>query len=160
MPLLFLLPLSMACDDTKESGLKAFNVNARPDPLKPRVDNTLSIIEVDLLYKKKISMNFHEIMCYKRMAMLAYGFEIVQAFIVDIEPDIGVKKATNEINACKLSTSLMCERLMWNSCWSHWYWIIEFQGYIDQVNMLMECGGRSKGINKYTSTLRSQVSVI
>ncbi|GJS76045.1 hypothetical protein Tco_0725926 [Tanacetum coccineum] len=52
--------------------------------------------------------------------------------------------------------SLMCERLMWNSCWSHWYWIIEFQGYIDQVNMLMECGGRSKGINKYTSTLQSQ----
>ncbi|GJZ58118.1 hypothetical protein Tco_0613612 [Tanacetum coccineum] len=36
------------------------------------------------------------------------------------------------------------------------YWIIEFQGYIDQFDMLMECSGRSKGINKYTSTLQSQ----
>ncbi|GKB54720.1 hypothetical protein Tco_0905473 [Tanacetum coccineum] len=39
------------------------------------------------------------------------------------------------------------------------YWIIEFQGYIDQVNMLMEYGGRSKGTNEHTSTLRSQVNI-
>ncbi|GJX29862.1 hypothetical protein Tco_0237941 [Tanacetum coccineum] len=34
-----------------------------------------------------------------RKAMLAYGFEIVQTFIVDIELDTRVKKPTNEINA-------------------------------------------------------------
>ncbi|GFY83032.1 SPFH/Band 7/PHB domain-containing membrane-associated protein family [Actinidia rufa] len=32
-------------------------------------------------------------------AMSAYGFEIVQTLIVDIEPDINVKRAMNEINA-------------------------------------------------------------
>ncbi|GJQ92117.1 hypersensitive-induced reaction 1 protein-like protein, partial [Tanacetum coccineum] len=32
-------------------------------------------------------------------AMSAYGFEIVQTFIVDIEPDERVKKAINDINA-------------------------------------------------------------
>ncbi|OMO77437.1 Band 7 protein [Corchorus olitorius] len=32
-------------------------------------------------------------------AMSAYGFEIVQTLIVDIEPDVHVKKAMNEINA-------------------------------------------------------------
>lgn len=32
-------------------------------------------------------------------AMSAYGFEIVQTLIVDIEPDVRVKKAMNEINA-------------------------------------------------------------
>ncbi|CAL5369938.1 unnamed protein product [Camellia sinensis] len=32
-------------------------------------------------------------------AMSAYGFEIVQTLIVDIEPDIHVKRAMNEINA-------------------------------------------------------------
>ncbi|KAL8498993.1 hypothetical protein ACS0TY_022087 [Phlomoides rotata] len=32
-------------------------------------------------------------------AMSAYGFEIVQTLIVDIEPDIRVKRAMNEINA-------------------------------------------------------------
>lgn len=31
--------------------------------------------------------------------MSAYGFEIVQTLIVDIEPDVRVKKAMNEINA-------------------------------------------------------------
>ena len=31
--------------------------------------------------------------------MSAYGYEIVQTLIVDIEPDEGVKKAMNEINA-------------------------------------------------------------
>lgn len=31
--------------------------------------------------------------------MSAYGFEIVQTLIVDIEPDINVKRAMNEINA-------------------------------------------------------------
>lgn len=33
--------------------------------------------------------------------MSAYGFEIVQTLIVDIEPDTHVKKAMNEINAGK-----------------------------------------------------------
>ncbi|CAL5370622.1 unnamed protein product [Camellia sinensis] len=32
-------------------------------------------------------------------AMSAYGYEIVQTLIVDIEPDINVKRAMNEINA-------------------------------------------------------------
>ena len=31
--------------------------------------------------------------------MAAYGFEIVQTLIVDIEPDEHVKRAMNEINA-------------------------------------------------------------
>ena len=31
--------------------------------------------------------------------MSAYGYEIVQTLIVDIEPDAHVKKAMNEINA-------------------------------------------------------------
>lgn len=34
-------------------------------------------------------------------AMSAYGYEIVQTLIVDIEPDIHVKRAMNEINAGK-----------------------------------------------------------
>lgn len=34
--------------------------------------------------------------------MSAYGFEIVQTLIVDIEPDERVKKAMNEINAGKI----------------------------------------------------------
>jgi hypothetical protein len=37
-------------------------------------------------------------------AMSAYGYEIVQTLIVDIEPDEHVKKAMNEINAGMLST--------------------------------------------------------
>jgi len=32
-------------------------------------------------------------------AMSTYGFEIVQTLIVDIEPDVNVKRAMNEINA-------------------------------------------------------------
>lgn len=32
-------------------------------------------------------------------AMSAYGYEIVQTLIVDIEPDEHVKRAMNEINA-------------------------------------------------------------
>lgn len=31
--------------------------------------------------------------------MSTYGFEIVQALIVDIEPDVHVKRAMNDINA-------------------------------------------------------------
>jgi hypothetical protein len=37
-------------------------------------------------------------------AMFAYGYEIVQTLIVDIERDEQWKKAMNEINAGKLST--------------------------------------------------------
>lgn len=37
-------------------------------------------------------------------AMSAYGFEIVQILIVDIEPDVQVKRAMNEINAGKWLT--------------------------------------------------------
>lgn len=36
-------------------------------------------------------------------AMSAYGYEIVQTLIVDIEPDEHVKRAMNEINAGRLS---------------------------------------------------------
>lgn len=35
--------------------------------------------------------------------MSAYGYEIVQTLIVDIEPDEHVKKAMNEINAGKIN---------------------------------------------------------
>lgn len=35
--------------------------------------------------------------------MSAYGYEIVQTLIIDIEPDERVKKAMNEINAGKVS---------------------------------------------------------
>lgn len=34
--------------------------------------------------------------------MSAYGYEIVQTLIVDIEPDVHVKRAMNEINAGNL----------------------------------------------------------
>jgi DNA-directed RNA polymerase subunit K/omega len=37
--------------------------------------------------------------------MSAYGYEIVQTLIVDIEPDINVKRAMNEINAGKVRDS-------------------------------------------------------
>lgn len=37
-------------------------------------------------------------------AMSAYGFEIVQTLIVDIEPDAQVKRAMNEINAGEFPT--------------------------------------------------------
>lgn len=36
---------------------------------------------------------------FSLQAMSAYGFEIVQTLIVDIEPDAQVKRAMNEINA-------------------------------------------------------------
>jgi DNA-directed RNA polymerase subunit K/omega len=39
--------------------------------------------------------------------MSAYGFEIVQTLIVDIEPDEHVKRAMNEINAGYLLFSNM-----------------------------------------------------
>jgi regulator of protease activity HflC (stomatin/prohibitin superfamily) len=52
-------------------------------------------------------------------AMSAYGFEIVQTLIVDIEPDEHVKRAMNEINAgniqyyellsAKALTCLVCQ---------------------------------------------------
>lgn len=40
---------------------------------------------------------------YHVQAMSAYGFEIVQTLITDIEPDEHVKRAMNEINAGKFS---------------------------------------------------------
>ena len=40
----------------------------------------------------------------------AYGYEIVQTLIVDIEPDEHVKRAMNEINAGELlSAVLVCQ---------------------------------------------------
>ena len=41
-------------------------------------------------------------MLNKLQAMSAYGYEIVQTLIVDIEPDEHVKRAMNEINAGKV----------------------------------------------------------
>lgn len=38
-------------------------------------------------------------LCDCSQAMSAYGYEIVQTLIVDIEPDEHVKRAMNEINA-------------------------------------------------------------
>lgn len=38
--------------------------------------------------------------------MSAYGYEIVQTLIVDIEPDEHVKRAMNEINAGKIRSQL------------------------------------------------------
>lgn len=49
-----------------------------------------------------LHFNYAEILvlfCIKLQAMSAYGYEIVQTLIVDIEPDIHVKRAMNEINA-------------------------------------------------------------
>lgn len=40
-------------------------------------------------------------------AMSAYGYEIVQTLIVDIEPDERVKRAMNEINAGKILMSCL-----------------------------------------------------
>jgi len=40
-------------------------------------------------------------------AMSAYGYEIVQTLIVDIEPDERVKRAMNEINAGMLTCLLL-----------------------------------------------------
>lgn len=49
-------------------------------------------------------------------AMSAYGYEIVQTLIVDIEPDVNVKRAMNEINAGNvynlinyLCSSVLCD---------------------------------------------------
>jgi hypothetical protein len=39
-------------------------------------------------------------------AMRTYGYEIVQTLIVDIEPDVTVKRAMNEINAGERFLSL------------------------------------------------------
>ena len=36
-----------------------------------------------------------------------YGYEIVQTLIVDIEPDVHVKRAMNEINAGKSNAHLL-----------------------------------------------------
>ena len=36
-----------------------------------------------------------------------YGYEIVQTLIVDIEPDVHVKRAMNEINAGKSNDHLL-----------------------------------------------------
>ena len=48
--------------------------------------------------------------------MSAYGYEIVQTLIVDIEPDERVKRAMNEINAgmitCLFSVFLVKLRLL------------------------------------------------
>lgn len=41
----------------------------------------------------------HVIYSFAFQAMSAYGYEIVQTLIVDIEPDEHVKRAMNEINA-------------------------------------------------------------
>ncbi|KAG5614832.1 hypothetical protein H5410_014656 [Solanum commersonii] len=49
-----------------------------------------------------LHFNYAEILvpfCIKLHAMSAYGYEIVQTLIVDIEPDVHVKRARNEINA-------------------------------------------------------------
>ncbi|KAK4491013.1 hypothetical protein RD792_001734 [Penstemon davidsonii] len=43
-------------------------------------------------------------------AMSTYGFEIVQTLIVDIEPDVHVKRAMNEINAGKFSKWILNSR--------------------------------------------------
>ena len=47
-------------------------------------------------------MNFDYLLYLQ--AMSAYGFEIVQTLIVDIEPDAQVKRAMNEINAGEFPT--------------------------------------------------------
>lgn len=48
-------------------------------------------------------MNFSFSLLVDMKAMSAYGYEIVQTLIVDIEPDEHVKKAMNEINAGMVS---------------------------------------------------------
>ena len=46
-------------------------------------------------------------------AMSAYGYQIVQTLIVDIEPDDHVKRAMNEINAGKCFTIHISIRINW-----------------------------------------------
>lgn len=48
------------------------------------------------------SLDWEVLFLFTLQAMSAYGFEIVQTLIVDIEPDIHVKRAMNEINAGKV----------------------------------------------------------
>lgn len=50
---------------------------------------------------------FLSILIYEQ-AMSAYGYEIVQTLIVDIEPDVHVKRAMNEINAGKILQISSC----------------------------------------------------
>lgn len=52
--------------------------------------------------------------------MSAYGFEIVQTLIVDIEPDEHVKRAMNEINAGIIYASLF----HWNIFFLFFYFFI------------------------------------
>lgn len=55
-------------------------------------------------------------------AMSAYGYEIVQTLIVDIEPDVHVKRAMNEINAGEKST-IVCTN----------FFVIIYQFFSNQV---------------------------
>lgn len=47
--------------------------------------------------------------------MSAYGYEIVQTLIVDIEPDVHVKRSMNEINAGIYPLSLTLSDLLRNA---------------------------------------------
>jgi len=50
--------------------------------------------------------------------MSAYGYEIVQTLIVDIEPDEHVKRAMNEINAGMFTCRfILFEELVFMFCW-------------------------------------------
>lgn len=67
------------------------------------VEDELEKVQVSSLSDVQLSMVlitlFEPCYSFAFQAMSAYGYEIVQTLIVDIEPDEHVKRAMNEINA-------------------------------------------------------------
>ncbi|KAJ0977893.1 hypothetical protein J5N97_013367 [Dioscorea zingiberensis] len=81
-----------------------FNVNSRPKPenefpvLSTVIRASVPKLNLDDAFEQKneIAKAVEEEL---EKAMSAYGYEIVQTLIIDIEPDEHVKRAMNEINA-------------------------------------------------------------
>ncbi|GMY20429.1 hypersensitive-induced response protein 1-like [Fagus crenata] len=63
------------------------------------MDSKCSKLELDSVFEQKNEIAKDAVEEELEKAMSAYGFEIVQTLIVDIEPDVHVKRAMNEINA-------------------------------------------------------------
>lgn len=68
---------------------------------------SIDYCKISLKYQTRWNLNAvwfnRSFLCLQ--AMSNYGYEIVQTLIVDIEADVHVKKAMNEINAGKTFTS-------------------------------------------------------
>lgn len=61
--------------------------------------------------------------------MSAYGYEIVQTLIVDIEPDVHVKRAMNEINAGKVFAELISTKMRKRAKRLQMYYLIFINPY-------------------------------